>query len=189
MNGSLVAAGFLFVMAVALAQAHADVPPPLKQLEDGVPPEDILCRDDRILVIRGSGSPACVFPDTAGRIDRDAATAPPGGGTAHPVPAGSGAVEVQNAVGSGTPGCHEDRGCFIPHVVTVDVGGEVIWTNPDTASHTVTSGHLGQVDETFDLNDPLPPDTEPYAVIGGHHPTPNRGTPFTALSFRANTSG
>ena len=31
-------------------------------------------------------------------------------------------------------------GCFIPSMVTIDVGGEVTWENNDTAAHTVTSG-------------------------------------------------
>ena len=48
---------------------------------------------------------------------------------------------VTNAPGSSTPGCEEtDEGCFIPSMVTLDIGGEVTWMNDDTAAHTVTSG-------------------------------------------------
>ncbi|MDP2667856.1 MAG: PEFG-CTERM sorting domain-containing protein, partial [Nitrosopumilaceae archaeon] len=32
--------------------------------------------------------------------------------------------------------------CFIPYEVTIDVGGEVTWTNDDTLPHTVTNGDL-----------------------------------------------
>jgi len=48
---------------------------------------------------------------------------------------------VTNAPGSSVPGCEETAdGCFIPNMVTIDIGGEVIWENNDTAAHTITSG-------------------------------------------------
>ena len=48
---------------------------------------------------------------------------------------------VTNAPGSSVPGCENTAdGCFIPSMVTIDVGGEVTWENDDTAAHTVTSG-------------------------------------------------
>ena len=47
---------------------------------------------------------------------------------------------VENAPGSSVPGCEETQECFIPHTVTIDVGGEVTWNNSDTAAHTATSG-------------------------------------------------
>ncbi|MCE2615257.1 MAG: PEFG-CTERM sorting domain-containing protein [Nitrosopumilus sp. (ex Thoosa mismalolli)] len=51
-------------------------------------------------------------------------------------------VTVEAAAGSGVPGCEEtDEGCYIPSTATVDVGGVVIFTNPDTAAHTYTSGN------------------------------------------------
>ena len=44
--------------------------------------------------------------------------------------------------GSGAPGCEETAdGCYIPSTATVDVGGVVIMSNPDTAAHTYTSGN------------------------------------------------
>ena len=50
-------------------------------------------------------------------------------------------VTVTNAPGSSIPGCEDTSdGCFIPSTVTIDVGGEVIWENNDTAAHTITSG-------------------------------------------------
>ena len=45
---------------------------------------------------------------------------------------------VTNAPGSSTPGCEPE--CFIPSMVTIDVGGEVTWENNDTAAHTTTAG-------------------------------------------------
>ncbi len=42
--------------------------------------------------------------------------------------------------GSSVPGCEETNECWIPNEVTVDVGGEVTWSNDDSAAHTVTSG-------------------------------------------------
>jgi len=76
MTRRLVAAGLLCVLAAAAAAPiHAEVPPPLKQLKSGVPPGEIQCRDDRVLVIRGNGSPTCVFPGTAYKLNQDAAAA------------------------------------------------------------------------------------------------------------------
>ena len=49
-------------------------------------------------------------------------------------------VTVQNAAGSSTPRCEKTNECFIPSMVTIDVGGTVTWENVDNAAHTVTSG-------------------------------------------------
>ena len=42
--------------------------------------------------------------------------------------------------GSSVPGCEQTNQCFIPATVFIDVGETVIWSNDDTAAHTVTSG-------------------------------------------------
>ncbi|NNL58338.1 MAG: PEFG-CTERM domain-containing protein, partial [Nitrosopumilus sp.] len=48
-------------------------------------------------------------------------------------------VTIEAAIGSGAPGCEETaEGCYIPSTATVDVGGVVIFSNPDTAAHTYT---------------------------------------------------
>ena len=47
-------------------------------------------------------------------------------------------VVVENAAGSSTPGCEPD--CFIPATATIDPGGEVVFSNNDTAAHTSTAG-------------------------------------------------
>jgi len=60
------------------------------------------------------------------------------------------AAEVSVPAGTGTPGCEETNECWIPAEVTVDVGGEVIWSNDDTAAHTVTHGVPGTNYGAFD---------------------------------------
>ena len=42
--------------------------------------------------------------------------------------------------GTSVPGCEATNECYIPFEVTVDVGGEVTWSNDDSAAHTVTGG-------------------------------------------------
>lgn len=49
-------------------------------------------------------------------------------------------VDVNVTEGSSVPGCEENDECYSPYNVSVDLNGEVIWTNNDTAAHTVTSG-------------------------------------------------
>ena len=50
-------------------------------------------------------------------------------------------IYIESAAGSEVPGCEETpEGCFIPSIATVDVGGKVIFSNTDSAAHTVTSG-------------------------------------------------
>ncbi|MDE0742095.1 MAG: PEFG-CTERM sorting domain-containing protein [Candidatus Poseidoniia archaeon] len=49
-------------------------------------------------------------------------------------------AEVDMAVGSSVVGCETTNECYIPHMVTIDVGGEVMWNNIDAMAHTVTAG-------------------------------------------------
>lgn len=49
-------------------------------------------------------------------------------------------AEVSVPAGSSVLGCEETDECYIPSTVTIGVGGEVTWSNDDTAAHTVTSG-------------------------------------------------
>jgi predicted secreted protein with PEFG-CTERM motif len=49
-------------------------------------------------------------------------------------------VSVSTPQGTSVPGCETTNECFLPFEVTVDVGGEVTWSNDDTAAHTVTAG-------------------------------------------------
>lgn len=48
---------------------NAHVDSPKKQLENGVLPEDVLCKEGLQLVIRNNGSPACVKPSTAEKFE------------------------------------------------------------------------------------------------------------------------
>jgi len=48
---------------------NAHVDSPKKQLEKGVLPEDVLCKEGLQLVIRNNGSPACVKPSTAEKFE------------------------------------------------------------------------------------------------------------------------
>jgi predicted secreted protein with PEFG-CTERM motif len=49
-------------------------------------------------------------------------------------------VDVAIPAGSATPGCESTNECYIYAEVTIDAGSEVVWSNEDSASHTVTSG-------------------------------------------------
>jgi len=57
-------------------------------------------------------------------------------------PVESGIHTVNIAEGSGTPGCEETNECYLPYSITISVGDTVIWNNPDSAAHTVTSGTM-----------------------------------------------
>ena len=52
--------------------------------------------------------------------------------------------------GSGVSGCEETNECFLPHVITVNPRDMVVWSNDDSAAHTVTSGMPGEPDGIFD---------------------------------------
>jgi len=56
--------------------------------------------------------------------------------------------------GTNVPGCEDTNECFIPATVTIDVGGEVTWTNDDASPHTVTAGDLNVDANTVGLNLP-----------------------------------
>ncbi len=59
--------------------------------------------------------------------------------------------EVTIPTGTSTPGCEEKLECYLPYELSVNVGDTIIWTNIDTAAHTVTSGSLEEgMDGVFD---------------------------------------
>ena len=62
------------------------------------------------------------------------------GMTISPAFADHATAAVSAPQGTSVPGCETTSQCFIPHEVTVDVGGEVTWSNDDSAAHTVTAG-------------------------------------------------
>ena len=59
-------------------------------------------------------------------------------------------VSISLPQGSGVPGCEETNECFLPYMVTVNPGDEVVWSNDDSAAHTVTSGADTVSDGLFD---------------------------------------
>ena len=62
------------------------------------------------------------------------------GMAASPAFADHATASVSTPQGTSVPGCETTNECFVPYEVTVDVGGEVTWSNDDSAAHTVTSG-------------------------------------------------
>jgi plastocyanin len=50
-------------------------------------------------------------------------------------------ADVSIPAGSSTTDCMDTNQCYIPADVAIASGGEVVWSNDDNASHTVTSGH------------------------------------------------
>jgi plastocyanin len=57
---------------------------------------------------------------------------------------------IEITKGSSTPGCESTSSCYSPNTLTVKTGTKVVWTNADSAAHTVTSGKDATPDGTFD---------------------------------------
>ncbi len=55
----------LILVSSITIPSYSDYTSPKKQLESGVLSEDVMCRENRILVIRDNGDPACVSEKTA----------------------------------------------------------------------------------------------------------------------------
>ena len=55
-------------------------------------------------------------------------------------------VDINMVVGSSNPACETNNMCYMPYNAALDVGGEAVWYNADTVSHTVTSGTLAEYD-------------------------------------------
>ena len=49
-------------------------------------------------------------------------------------------TEISIPSGISISGCENTNECFVPYEITVDIDGEVTWTNNDSVAHTVTSG-------------------------------------------------
>lgn len=82
------------------------------------------------------------------------------GAFAQPAFADHAEAVVDTPEGSSVTGCQDTDTCFIPSSVSIDVGGEVTWTNSDIAAHTVTSGTINTgPDGLFDSGLQLPDTT------------------------------
>ncbi len=55
-------------------------------------------------------------------------------------PSGPVTVEVTMPSGTSVPGCEDTNECFIPASASINVGDTIVWSNDDSAAHTVTSG-------------------------------------------------
>ena len=60
-------------------------------------------------------------------------------------------ASVSMPSGSTGPGCENTNSCYVPFSTSINAGDTVIWTNDDTAPHTVTSGSPATApDEMFE---------------------------------------
>jgi len=59
-----------FLTLSFILPVNAEIESPRQQMRDGISPEDILCKDGLELVIRSNGSPACVKPETAEKMQK-----------------------------------------------------------------------------------------------------------------------
>ena len=59
---------FVVLLAGTVSFSYADYISPKKQLDSGVLPEDVICRDDRVLVERTNGNVVCVYVNAAERL-------------------------------------------------------------------------------------------------------------------------
>jgi plastocyanin len=48
------------------------------------------------------------------------------------------------------PGCEEIDRCYIPSIIVIESGKQVIWVNEDSAFHSVTSGFYDAPSDLFD---------------------------------------
>jgi len=54
--------------------------------------------------------------------------------------------------GVGSPGCESTSECYLPYSLEIQVGDTVLWSNDDSAAHTVSSGSPDGLDGIFDSN-------------------------------------
>ena len=67
----LVAVVLSGVMSVAMSVASAEtVPSPLQQVRDGVPTSEVMCSENRVLMVSQTGMPACVFEESVLELDK-----------------------------------------------------------------------------------------------------------------------
>ena len=64
----LVLAAIALSSAVSVASAEM-VPSPLQQVRDGVPTDEVVCSENRVLMVSQTGIPACVFEESVLELD------------------------------------------------------------------------------------------------------------------------
>jgi plastocyanin len=62
----------------------------------------------------------------------------------------AGPAEVMMTLGASSRGCETNSKCFSPYSIAIASGAHVVWTNTDSASHTVTSGLPAAPNALFD---------------------------------------
>ena len=53
-------------------------------------------------------------------------------------------LSVSIPANTSTPGCEQDNECYLPMNIVLNTGDTVLWSNDDTAAHTVTGGSPAQ---------------------------------------------
>ena len=68
----VISSTILVQFGVQFDTIYANIDSPRQQMEQGVPPDEIICKESLELVIRTTGSPACLYPNTIAKmIDRE----------------------------------------------------------------------------------------------------------------------
>ena len=60
---------FSIILVASISPSYAEYTSPKKQIELGALPEDVICRDGKVLVIRDNGKVACVHDSTAEKLE------------------------------------------------------------------------------------------------------------------------
>ena len=68
----IILAGVVFSLILvfgSVESSYSEYMSPKKQIESGVFPEDVICREDRVLAVRDNGNSACITENTAERLN------------------------------------------------------------------------------------------------------------------------
>ena len=68
----IILTGIIFSLILvfgSMGPSYAEYISPKKQIESGVFPEDVICREDRVLAVRDNGNSACITENTAERLN------------------------------------------------------------------------------------------------------------------------
>jgi hypothetical protein len=72
MKSLLILASIVLLSIIGVQSSFAEqseiIPSPRQQLESGILPENIICKENRVLVLRDNGNPACITEKTAEKL-------------------------------------------------------------------------------------------------------------------------
>lgn len=123
---------FLIIPALSFSE---QIDSPKKQMEKGIAPEQVICKEELELVIRSNGSPACVKHDTAIKLEERGAKIIPQSKTVEPVEpktvsaepkAESLPTETTSQDCSGNAQCFSGTVTSVTDGDTIDVDGRAI---------------------------------------------------------------